>query len=156
MSKTDLLKLNRELNDLEEVKDDGTTSVAKFYKDKIKKRGINTEAFKLFHKLNGLDNSAKQQAFLRDFDQLRKLAGWDNQKNLFEADKTAPQKADEKAAKAPAVPKAAAKAAAESAKLGAKANAATNKRTERAAAKAAPSRAALFDENSDGDDAPRH
>lgn len=180
MNKGDLAKMNRELRELEEAAGDAGGAVAKFFKDKVKKRGINEGAYKLARKINSLDNAAKQQAFLRDFDKLRQMYGWDDQKNLFEADKTAPQKADEKPKKtgtAVAVlkPAKAAKAAngnghakpagrpakaakAKAADLATGANARVNRRSERAAAAAVKpkGRTALFDEDPKGTDEARH
>ena len=102
MSKADLAKLDRSLKDLMAAKDDAGVAVARFYKNKIKKPGIHEDAYKLANKLNALGSPAKVQAFLVDFDKLRQMYGWDDQKNLFEEDKTAPQKADEKKAAAKA------------------------------------------------------
>lgn len=171
MTKADLGKLNRELNDLTDAADDAGTAVASFYKNKVKKRGINTQAFNLARKINALDNSAKQQSFLRDFDRLRELFGWDAQKNLFDADKTAPQKKAEQAevkliaAKPADKPVSRAKLAAEKAAIGKanapkatkKANGNGHKKAEtkpsRVARKPA-TRAALFDEDAAGPDGP--
>lgn len=155
MTKPELGKINRELKDLRAAADDGSTALASAYK-KLKKRGINLEAFKLSEKLNRLDNPAKIQSFLADFDRLRELHGWDDQSQLFDDDKTRPQKEAEKAAKTKPKSAAEKKADKKAGELAAKSNAAVNKRSEKAAAKQKGSRVALFGESSDGDDAPVH
>ncbi len=94
MTKAKFVTIMQELNDLHQAADDGAMSVASGYKS-LKKQGINLDALKLVRKLRGLDNPAKIQAFLCDFDRLRELAGFDDQQNLFEEDKTAPQKTAE-------------------------------------------------------------
>lgn len=131
MSKSDLAKLRKSLKDFESAKEDATAALAKALKDKIGKRGISIEAWKLADKINDLNNAQKQQGFLRDFDVLRELFGWDDQKNLFEEDKTAVQKKDETKALPPAG-KAAAEAKSKSGAAAAKANSAVNKRSEKA------------------------
>ena len=78
MTKGELSKINRELADLREAADDGSIALANAYK-KLKKRGINLEAFKLSEKLNRLASPTKIQSFLLDFDKLRELHGWDDQ-----------------------------------------------------------------------------
>lgn len=161
MTKPELAKINRELKDLRETSDDAGMALASAYK-KIKKRGINLEAFKLAEKLNRLDSPAKIQSFLVDFDRLRQLHGWDDQQNLFEADKTAPQKEAEKANgkehSPPPAGRAAKNAAAKSAKLAVISAKRVNKVSEKAVAKKGgkTTRAALFSEDADGDDAPVH
>lgn len=91
MTKQDYAKLKRDIKDRHEAADDAAIEVATGYKT-LKKRGINLDAFKLVLKLTRLDNPAKIQAFLADFDRLRELEGFDDQQQLFEEDKTKPQK----------------------------------------------------------------
>lgn len=171
MTKAELSKTKNQAKDLREVADEGSTALARFYSG-LKKRGVNLDAWKLAEKLDRLDNPAKIQAFLADFDRLRELYGFDDQQQLFEDDKTKPQKdapapansavpLGPKALKPTKGPKAAApkkptaaekKAQAAAAKAATKANTAVNKRSEKAAARGAKNgRAKLFDE---GDGAP--
>lgn len=110
MTKPGFNKMLLELNDEHGAADEAAMSVASAYK-KLKKQGINLEAIRLVRRLKGLDNPSKIQAFLADFDRLRELAGFDDQQQLFEEDKTAPQKQAEsakvveiKTGKAPAEP----------------------------------------------------
>lgn len=102
MTKAKFNTIMQELADLHSAADDGSAEVMKGYKT-LKKQGINLDALKLVRKLKTLDNPAKCQAFLSDFDKLRELAGFDDQQNLFEEDKTRPQK-DAEASAAPAKP----------------------------------------------------
>lgn len=161
MNKTELAKLDRSLQDLRDAADDAGRALAQFYKDRIKKRGIHLDAYRFANKLNALGSVAKRQAFLVDFDKLRQLHGWDDQKNLFEDDKTAPQKADEAKAKAKSVvkekPKTKVAKKSEQKALPAPAKA---KNGNGHAAAAKPTRvarrgAALFDESATGDDEAR-
>lgn len=91
MQKPEFAKMMRELKDHHDAADEAAMSVASAYK-KVKKRGINLDAIKLVRRLMTLDNPAKVQAFLADFDRGRELAGFDDQQQLFEEDKTKPQK----------------------------------------------------------------
>lgn len=96
MQKPEFSKMMRELKDQHDAADEAAMSVASAYK-KVKKRGINLEAIRLVRRLMTLDNPSKVQAFLADFDRGRELAGFDDQQQLFEEDKTTPQKnADQK------------------------------------------------------------
>lgn len=91
MTREGFAKIMRELKDEHDAADEAAMSVASAYKA-VKKRGINLEALRLVRKLSTLDNPAKIQSFLADFDRLRELAGFDDQQQLFEDDKTKPQK----------------------------------------------------------------
>lgn len=134
LSKSDLAKLRKVLKDYEAAKEEATSALAKAIKDKIGKRGISVDAWKLAEKIQDLDNAQKQQAFLRDFDVLRELYGWDDQKQLFEEDKTAAQKKDE-AKTPPAAGKAAEKARSASTALATTANTRVARQSEKKAAK---------------------
>ncbi|MEI6282063.1 MAG: hypothetical protein WCP82_05015 [Alphaproteobacteria bacterium] len=146
MTKTKFAQILQDLADLHSAADDGAMEVAKGYKS-LKKQGINLDALKLVRKLRGYDNPAKVQAFLADFDKFRELAGFDDQQNLFEEDKTKPQKDAEsdKLAVTPAEPVAVDPPAKKPAKTGAKGG-----------GKAAAAKAALFDTGDGPSDASVH
>lgn len=97
MTKTQFAAMMRELNELHQAADDGAMAVASGYKNVKKAKAINLESLKLVRKLSQWNNPAKVQSFLADFDKLRELAGFDDQQNLFEEDKTKPQKDGESA-----------------------------------------------------------
>ncbi len=141
MTKTKFAQIMQELADLHSAADDGATEVMKGYKT-LKKQGINLDALKLVRKLKTLDNPAKIQSFLADFDKLRELAGFDDQQNLFEEDKTKPQKDAETAAAAPA-------------KAKAEKPAKTPLKVVKGGGKPAATKAAIFDEgDGEADEAP--